>query len=106
MKFEDIAYYERSGSDKPELGRHIRGYWVSKKYFEIAWKNASAEFLKLDWLKPQTTETLCGEAYWGVSGIGTHIKLGRCMKYFADQELLPIQVANPGKRGKRKFVRV
>lgn len=105
MKFEDIAFYERTGSDKPGFGRHLRGYWVDKKWFEVAWTNASVNFHKLDWTKEQTTETICGEACWKTSGLGTHLKLGRCVRYFADEGMLPIRVANPGKKGKKKYTR-
>ena len=105
MFFENIAFYERGGSDKPGLGQHLRGYWVGKKWFEIAWTNASVEFSKLDWAKPQTTESLCGEACWKANGFGNRLRLGRCIRYFADEGILPIQVANPGKKGKRKYSR-
>jgi len=106
MKFEDIAFYERGGSDKPGLGRHLRGYWVDKKWFEIAWTTASMNFPKLDWAVPQTTETICGEACWKAHWLVDRFRLGRCVRYFSDEEMLPIQVANPKKKGKRKYVRI
>jgi hypothetical protein len=106
MKFNDIDFYEHGGTNSSELGRHVRGYWVAKKFFELAWTNALIEIPRLDWSKPQTTETLCGTACWEPKSFGDRLRLGRCMKYFVDEEMLLLQVANPGKKGKRKFIKV
>lgn len=104
MNLNEIDFYERGDTTSAELGRHVRGYWVAKKFFELAWANALIEIPLLDWSNPQTTETLCGTACW-TEYFYDHTRLGRCMKYFVDEEMLPLRVANPGKKGKRKFIK-
>lgn len=109
MEFSDINFYERSGAKTAGLGRHLPGgYWVQKAYFEITWRQVRAAIPALDWAsKPeQSAETLCGEAFWQAQKKGgPRLKLGRCVKYFVDHEMLALRVANPGKKGKRRYTR-
>ena len=105
MKLEDITFYERSGTGKQSYGMHVRGYWVPKKYFEDAWMQAQLALPQLDATSVMTTETLCGAAWWKSRSCGEHIRVGRCMKYFVDLGMLPLRLANPGKGGKKKYVR-
>ena len=82
------------------------GYWVPKRYFELMWESALKQLPILDWSKDQTAETLFGgKERWLSHKVGGRIALGRCLKYFADNEMLPIKVANPKKKGKRKYTR-
>ena len=104
MKFEDIKFDERSGSAKSGPGLLLPGgYWVLKKYFEMAWTQVRANASGLDWRAQQTAESLLGETFWKPHKCGQRISLGRCVKYFVDQKMLPMRVANPGKKGKRKY---
>lgn len=105
MNFDDINFGQRGGTYKPGLGYLLPGgYWVKKKYFEVAWKNASENLHKLDWKFSQTAESLCGKPCWLMQSFGERIALGRCIKYFVDHEMLPLRLANPGKKGKRKYL--
>jgi hypothetical protein len=105
MNFNDIDFYERGGTCKPVYGLHLYGYWVEKTFFETAWTHALEQLPRLDWKVPQTSETICISTYWQAQQIGDRLRLGRCVKYFVDQGMLPLQVANPGKKGKKKYSR-
>lgn len=106
MRFEDIDFQERSGSKAPGLGLLLPGnYWVHKSHFDEAWKLIHAANPALDWQGEQIAETLCADPDWKYRKCGIRIKLGRCVKYFVDQGMLPLKVANPGKKGKRKYIR-
>lgn len=106
MKFRDIKFDERGGSAKSGLGLFLPGrYWVSKKVFEVAWSQVRARFSALDWQVQHTAESILGETFWKPHKCGQRIALGRCVKYFVDHEMLPLRVANPTKKGKRKYAR-
>ena len=105
MKFEDIDFYERAGSINHEVGIHLKGRWVPKKNFETVWKGALMEISKLDWTHPQTAETISGVPDWKKLPVGYRISLGRCLKYFVDEGMLPLRIANPEKKGTRKYAR-
>jgi len=107
MKFENIKFCDRSRGTRTEVGLVLSGrYWVQKEYFDLAWRLAPAGYRAVDWQKPQTAETLCDDTSWGELTVSARRKLGRCIKFFAEMGMLPIKVANPGKKGKRKYVQV
>lgn len=103
MKFKDIKFHNRNESGEPDFGRYLHGYWVPKSDFERMWRAAIVELPKLDWSKLQCAETLYGTERWLAHKVGKRIALGRCLKFFADNNMLPIQVANRRKGGKRKY---
>jgi hypothetical protein len=106
MKFKDISFDERGRFANSGPGLLLPGgYWVSKKIVELAWSQVRARFSALDWKVQQTAESLLGETFWKPRKCGQRIALGRCVKYFVDHEMLPLRVANPKKKGKRKYVR-
>ena len=105
MKFEDIDYYECIRFGKTAIGQHLHGYWVSKSDFKLMWQYASVAMHQVDWSVPQSAETLYGKARWLDLKVGKRIALGRCLKYFAENDVLPVRVANPKKKGKRKYAR-
>lgn len=37
--------------------------------------------------------------------LSKQLALGRCIKFFSVQGMLPLEVANPGKKGKRHYLR-
>ena len=104
MKYSDINFTEHSWHYGTSLGFPVRGYWVTKDLFDLMWRKANREIPKLDWSKQQTVVTIFGgKDEWQQLSFGQRIALGRCLKYFADQGMLPIRVANPGKKGTRKY---
>jgi hypothetical protein len=70
------------------------------------WFHAAESLPKLDRSRKQTAVDVFGDkACWLSYRIGVRISLGRCLKYFAHQEMLPIREANPGKKGPRRYIR-
>jgi len=107
MKFEDLYFGESGRVDRPGLGIWLPGrYWGHKKWFERAWTLIHTEWSNLDWTVPQTAETLCNSKNWHSYDVPERIKLGRCIKYFVSNQMLPLKVANPKKKGKRKYLRI
>ncbi|HWI82693.1 hypothetical protein [Ramlibacter sp.] len=102
--FCDIPFGPRPRGSSSHPGLILSGrYWVEQGYFELAWRLVWAHFRRVDWSRKQTAESLCNDPDWKDRRRGDRLKLGRCIKYFADNGLLPIWVCNPGKSGKRKY---
>ena len=106
MQFSDINFIEHGGKYGAQKGLRIGGYWVSKDLFDLMWLRAGQTLPKLDWSKSQTAESSFGDSEkWQSHKVGARIALGRCLKFFADQDMLPIQVKNENKKGPRKYGR-
>jgi len=107
MKFEDIKFYEHSNSKVAELGLHTPGgYWVPKHVFDEVWARVGECLLWHVGAYPITTAVMYGTEDWKLLPIGFRLKLGRCVKYLVDQEILPLRVANPNKGGTRKYASI
>ena len=101
MQFHEIHFYEREGYG---VGRHVRGCWVGKSSLEIMWQHASIAISQLNLSEQQTTETLFGKTEWRDVEFKRRLSLGRCLRFFVDNNMLPIKIANEGKKGKRKYL--
>lgn len=101
--FCNIPFKPRARSNSPYPGLSLGGHWVEQGYFELAWRLVCAHFSRVDWSRKQTAESLCNDPDWKDRRRGDRLKLGRCIKYFADNGMLPIWVCNPGKSGKLKY---
>jgi hypothetical protein len=104
MKFEDIQYFQRSGDYPPSFGLYTQGgFWVEETYFVRAWKLISTACPQLRWKGEQTTETLCCDPDWCDRPYLARMKLGRCVKYFMQHDILELIEINKGKGGKRIY---
>ena len=105
MEFSDISFTEHGGRYGSTLGFLAPGgYFVFMRTAKLMLQRANEELPKLDWSQQQTAETIFGgKVRWLAHNVGARIALGRSLKYFADHEMLPLEVANPRKRGKRKY---
>ena len=107
MKYQDIKFYERSGSKNAALGMHLPGgYWVSKSLFDEAWTRVFEGLPSPDCKELHTAKSMYGSKAWEELGFGARIALGRCVKYFVDREMLPLKIANPTKKGTRKYISI
>jgi hypothetical protein len=103
-QFQAIKYERRKSGTTAQPGLTLSGrYWVEKGYFELAWDLVWAHFHSVNWSRKQTAERLCNDPDWKKRPRGQRLKLGRCIKYFATEGLLPIWECNPGKSGMRKY---
>jgi len=105
MRFENIEFVESGRFDRPGLGLFLRGHWVTKKTVVAAWKRASTNVPGLNWQVVQTTETIYNDQNWQLLPLAFRLALGRCIRFFVDKEMLPLEEVNPGKKGKRKYRR-
>lgn len=100
----DINFIEHGGIHGKQLGIFMPGlYWVPKDEVLLSWEIANATLHEIDWTKKVCTETILSPEIWRQFATSMKYRLGRCLKFFSDQELLPIDVANPGKKGKRFY---
>ncbi len=106
-QFDAIVFYQRPGSKNEELGLMTRGgYWVPKKYFEATWRAACLRIEAWPWNVWLTAEFICGSSFWKPSSSTEAHSWGRCIRYFSDQRMLPIELVNgDDKNGSRKYVR-
>lgn len=97
----DIKFDKHGGKFGNQLGLYMPGhYWVPKAEIELAWDIANAHLPDIDWTKRVYSETIFTTDIWEEFKKPTKLMLGRCLKYFSVHGMLPIEVANPGKKGK------
>lgn len=79
------------------------GYWVSRaliaESFRMFWRCVP----KLKPTRKHTARQMCSDPGWAERPRGQRLAIGRCFKYFEVHGVLPITLANPGKRGTRKY---
>lgn len=79
------------------------GYWVDEDLVRTAWRLFWRGVHGLDPARSHPAEGLYGHEAWDRHHRRDRLKLGRCFKYFAVNQVLPITLANPDKKGKRKY---
>ncbi len=106
MQFIDIGYVERNSVYGQQFVLTMPGgYGVNKGTVQEAWKQVHKNWPNIDWSVKQTAETLIGGEYWRQRTFGACLAMGRCIRFFIAHDMLPkpLQVANPGKKGKRFY---
>ena len=101
---QNIKFIEHGGRYGKKLGLFMPGrYWVGEPEIALTWIFATAHLNKIDWSEKVCTETFFTEGVW--KDFSDHVKrcLGRSLKFFCKHEMLPIEVANPNKKGKRFY---
>lgn len=106
ISIDDIRFIEHGGRYGNALGCYMPGgYWVSKERIVFAWEKSRANQQQIDWSGKVCAETLIGTDTWKSLSFGHRLALGRCIKCFCNRQMLPIEVANPDKKGKRLYRR-
>ena len=107
MEFEDIEYEERMGRYGPYFGLYMPGrYWVGKKYIEAAWIQVNQGLPLPGCRDKHTARMMCGDEFWLKYEFPEQLKLGRCVKFYVVNEMLPLRLANKGKGGSRQYIRI
>jgi hypothetical protein len=105
MKFSDIKYETRSGRRGNAHGIYIKGNnWIPKFQVIKMWEQAQKKLSLLDWSYSKTTKSFFDSAAWKEMSRGHHIALGRCMRYFAEHQMLPLRCINQHKKGTKRYV--
>lgn len=107
MTFEDIKFVRRGGSLAVDLGLYLPGpFWVYHHTVLEAWVQARTSLPTLNRLADFKTKMLWDERVWNSFPSGKQLALGRCIRYFADNDMLPYQLLNPGKKtGTKRYRR-
>ena len=109
MKIEAVKFVQRSDGQYWLL---IKGRWVMKSTFLTAYAAILENWSNIDWKVRQTAKTMVGKAHWGAPAERGLIQaMGRCVRSFADNDMLPLQVVlarkrngDPYKGGRRLYV--
>ena len=105
MKFKDINFSQRHGSKNTALGVCLPGgSWVNKSLFEEAWTRVCEGLPSPDSKELHTAKSMYGSEDWDRLNFGVRNALGRCVKYFVVQGMLHLKIANPTKKGTRKYI--
>ena len=96
-RFDVIKYEKRPGKKGAVIGMQFGAHFVFKWIFEDAWKNISTGIATADRYKFHTVESLFNnpEVWDGYATKGIHIAIGRCLKYFVENKMLPLFCVNP-----------
>lgn len=107
IKFDDfnkIKFVRHGGKYGKQLGLRMPGhYWVPREDVLFAWDNATKRIFLIDWYKKVVSKCFFDQDAWSGFPKGKKLALGRCIKYFSTHEMLPIEVANPEKKGSRVY---
>jgi len=105
MDLSDMEFGESGRNDRPGLGLIVSGrYWVAKTTFQLAWDLLWAEHEQWKLQHKQCAENLCGSVAWRNYGDRSRrLSLGRAIKYFVNNGMLPWEEINKGKKGKRWY---
>lgn len=104
MNFNDIQFETRSGRGTTSLGLYLNGNnWVPKARIIEMWRQAQLMLPQLNWSSPKTTKSFFKSDEWKDMKCGHRIALGRCLRYFAEHQLLPIRCINQHKKGTKKY---
>jgi len=109
LKIEAVKFVQRSDGQYWLL---IKGRWVMKSTFLTAYAAILENWSNIDWKVRQTAKTMVGKAHWGAPAERGLIQaMGRCVRFYVDHDMLPVQVAlarkrngDPYKGGKRLYV--
>lgn len=112
MKLEDLRYVERIDKYGKTLCLTLPGgFPVFKSTVELAWKSIHENWANIDWTQRQSAETIIGDGVWQTQVDGAKRALGRCIRFFAKHDMLPLPLAfaktrngKPYKGGRRLYV--
>jgi hypothetical protein len=103
--FDAIQFEERGGkngalTEGVQLGKHFVLRWQ----FQAAWDHFCISVPTASRCKFYTCEALFNDAEkWSGYKRGTHIAIGRCLMYFHDRPMLPVECANRNATGTKLF---
>lgn len=109
MRLDEVKFVQRSDDQYWLL---IKGRWVMKNTFLNTYAAVIENWSNIDWQVKQTAKAMVGNTHWGAPAERGRIQaMGRCIRFFADHDMLPEQVVlarkrngNPYKGGRRLYV--
>lgn len=90
--FDAIGYQKLPGRKGALIGLQLGPHFVFRWIFQEAWEHISAGVLTVKKVGFHTSEDLFNDAEaWAGHDIGTRIAVGRCLAYFVEHKMLPLQ---------------
>lgn len=106
QSINDINFIEPGGRYGKQTGIFMPGgYWVPQIEVILAWELTIANLPAIDWAEKVCTETIMHPEIWRGFDHPMRFRLGRCLTFFCKHKMLPIEIANPLKKGKRFYKR-
>lgn len=94
--FKAIKYETRAGKNGRMTGLQLGKHFVFKWIFQAAWEHFCASIPTASRCKLYSCEELFNDDQkWAGYERGIHLALGRCLMYFHDHAMLPVECANP-----------
>jgi hypothetical protein len=102
--FKAIKFESRSGNGGTMTGLQLGAHFVFKWIFQTAWDHFCARIPTASRCKMYTCEALFNDdETWSGYERGLHIAIGRCLMYFCEQAMLPVECANPRANGTKLY---
>lgn len=103
-RFNAIKYEAFHGPRGTGVGKRLGSPWVFQWIFKRAWAHFSKNIATTDWSKKQTAKLLYNDPEdWGAMKHGVRHAIGRCLRYFVNQGMLPLYVVNPKSKGTKFY---
>lgn len=101
--FETTEFDTRHGPKGSSVGKKLSSHWVFKSVFLASWQRICQGIETADWGKRQTAKSLYNDVTWPKMSVGLRIAIGRCLRYFVDNGMLPLYVVNPQSTGTKFY---
>ena len=103
-RFNAIHYETFNGPSGTRIGKRLGLPLVFEWIFKKAWAHFSKNIATADWSKKQTAKLLYDDPEdWGSMKHGVRHAIGRCLRHFVTQEMLPLYVVNPRSKGTKFY---
>lgn len=102
-RFEAIQYEKTTGPKGSSVGKRLGCAWVFRHIFQATWDRICNSSATADWSKHQTAKSLYDDPNWCSLGFGHRIAIGRCLRHFVNNGMLPLQVINPQSTGTKYY---
>ena len=94
--FKAIEFKSRSGNSGTTTGLQLGAHFVFKWMFQVTWNHFRVTIPAAKTAKWYSCEMLFNDqAKWNSYETGTHLAMGRCLMFYCERKMLPIECANP-----------
>lgn len=100
--FKGIKFEKRPGKKNgPVIGLQLGPQFVFSWLVKEAWENFAASIPTASTCKFYSSEDLFSDAErWAALATTLHVAIGRCLAYFVNNEMLPLECVNPHESNK------
>jgi hypothetical protein len=102
--YMSLKFAKRITKKGPSTGLDLGRHWVYEGQIQTAWKRICAGLASADWNRPQSAKALYNDPRWDSMNFGVRIAIGRCLRFFVNHGMLPLQVINPTATGTKLYM--